>query len=52
MTTPSANNYQASGISLNFSAGDWIDLKIITPSWVTNPLGVYCACTIWFVRRS
>lgn len=45
------NTYTASNLSQSISAGSYITPKIITPTWATNPTGVFSSCTFWFVRR-
>jgi hypothetical protein len=47
----SIRNYTASGLSQNFSAGDVENIKIVTPTYATNPTNVYSGVTLWFVRR-
>lgn len=44
--------FSASGLSQNFSAGDVFNIKILTPTWATNPLATFHGVTLWFVRRS
>lgn len=46
------NNFSGSGLSTNFSAGDKVNLKIINPTWATNPQGIVTGVVFWFVRRS
>jgi len=38
----------SAGISL--SAGDYIEIKWLTPTWVTNPTGVYCQVRLLRLR--
>ena len=44
--------FSASGLSTNFTAGDKFNLRMISPTWATNPTQVYTGVTFWFVRRS
>lgn len=46
------NNFSGSGLSTNFSAGDKVNLKIVNPTWATNPAGIVSNVIFWFVRRS
>lgn len=44
--------FSGSGLSQNFSAGDVFNIKILTPTWATNPLSTFHGVTLWFIRRS
>jgi len=41
------NNALITGLSRSVNAGDYIALRIQTPAWVTNPLGVTFNCIIY-----
>lgn len=43
--------YSNTGLSIALSAGDYIEIKWITPTWVTNPTGVYFHATLEFVAN-
>lgn len=45
------NNYNATGLSQNINAGSYINAKLVSPSWATNPTNVGYGLTLWFVRR-
>jgi len=45
------DSYNATGLSQNVSAGDYITASLICPTWATNPTGVVTGITLWFVRR-
>lgn len=45
------NGQSASGLSQNFAANDVLNIKWVTPTWVTNPTSVRTGLTLWFVRR-
>lgn len=42
---------QSGSGSINYAAGDLINMKITTPTWVTNPQGVVTTVTLWFTKR-
>ena len=44
-------NNQTGTVSSNLKAGDFINIKLVTPTWVTNPTNVGSGVTLWFVRR-
>lgn len=46
-----AATLNGSGLSQSFNASDAINAKLVCPTWVTNPTGVYGTLTLWFVRR-
>lgn len=37
--------------STQYSAGDLINIKIVTPGWVTPPINTTIAVTLWFKQR-
>jgi len=41
------NTELITGLSRNVNAGDYITLRLQTPAWVTNPLGVSFNCVIY-----
>jgi len=45
------NGQSGSGLSQNFAANDVLNIKWVTPTWVTNPTSVRTGLTLWFVRR-
>ena len=51
-TTTGVNNFSGTGLNQSFSAGDILHIKVVTPTWATNPTGVVNGTTLWFVRRS
>lgn len=52
VSTTASVEYTASGLSQTYSAGDMINIKIVTPTWATNPTSLYLGVTLWFVRRT
>ena len=45
-------DFSATGLSQQFNANDKINIKILTPTWATNPAQLFGGITLWFVRRS
>lgn len=45
------NGQSGSGLSQNFAANDVLNIKLVTPTWATNPTGMRSGLTLWFVRR-
>jgi hypothetical protein len=43
-TSPRSINY--TGVGLAVSAGDSLEMQLVTPTWVTNPVGLNMNCTI------
>lgn len=43
------NPFSNTGLSISVSAGDYIEMMVITPAWVTNPFAVYFSCGIYGV---
>lgn len=39
--------YNVTGLSVAVAAGDFIEFKWVTPTWATNPVGVYINCQVW-----
>jgi len=49
LTFDTANNtFSATGLGISVSAGDYVEIKVTTPAWVTNPtvVGVSCALIV------
>lgn len=46
--TAASNAVSATSFGLSLSAGDYINLKVVTPTWVTNPTGAGFACALYF----
>lgn len=45
------NNFTATGLSIDVNSGQYVEAKLLTPTWTTNPSPVFAAITFWFVRR-
>lgn len=45
-TTP--NKYLTTGLAVAVTAGDYFELKWTTPTWATNPTGVFMMVTLYF----
>jgi hypothetical protein len=46
--TVSSVNYQlVTGLSIAIAQGDYGDIKWLTPTWATNPTGVYGSVMLW-----
>lgn len=51
LTSSATVNTFSNSASISVSAGDYIETRIITPTWVTNPTGQYFEVTLFYVRR-
>jgi len=45
------STFTASGLNISVNSGSYIEAKLLTPTWVTNPVGTVFGITFWFVRR-
>ena len=45
------NGYSSSALSYDLDAGDYINIKLQTPTFATNPVNVYGGLTLMYVRR-
>lgn len=45
--TSATKRFTNTGLSQSVSAGDYLEIKIITPAWGTNPTGVQCGGTLY-----
>lgn len=46
-----AQQTNVTGLNVSCAAGDTWELKIVTPTWATNPTGAYIKVTLYFARR-
>lgn len=44
--TTADNAFSNAGLSISVTAGDYIEFKVTTPTWATNPLAVRMAITV------
>lgn len=44
--TGTSNTFNNTGLSIAVVAGDFLELKIVSPTWVTNPTTVAISCTV------
>ncbi len=49
--TTLVNNYNASNLNQSITAGDYIECKLITPTWTLNPTSTGAGITLWFKGR-
>lgn len=40
------NNFNVTGLAISLTKGDQLQLKVTTPTWVTNPTTVLYQCTL------
>lgn len=40
-------SFSNTGLSIAVTAGDYFNIKIATPAWVTNPIGVYMSAQVF-----
>ena len=45
---PGLSIFTASGLSTSLAAGDYFEIKWVTPTWATNPTGVYGMVMLMF----
>lgn len=45
------NEYHSLALGTNINAGSYVNIKWITPTWVTNPTSLTQGVTLWFRRR-
>lgn len=45
--TASPSRFNNTSLSLAFSAGDELDISWLTPTWATNPTGVFCIVHVY-----
>lgn len=47
-TNATHNTFSATGLSTSFSAGDYVEGKFLTPTWVTNPTNCRWTIVLYF----
>lgn len=47
-TTATSKYFQANNLSVDFAAGDWFEIKIVTPTWATNPASLIHSFVLYF----
>lgn len=47
-TTATAKYFQANNLNVSFAAGDWFEIKIVTPTWATNPASLIHSFILYF----
>lgn len=47
---PVMNTVSVTGLSTSFTAGDQIQMVLVTPTWATNPTAVYLGIDLYFLR--
>ncbi len=45
------NGFNATGLSASYTANDKINVRIVNPTWTTNPTLIFSSITLYFVRR-
>lgn len=46
-TNSTVQVFSNTNLSIPISAGDYIELKLVTPSWATNPTSVQFTCVVY-----